>query len=84
MAENDLNAINTGPKVRKWRLSRDEGRSHERVRELLYKVAYKHLGQGEWKRLAYHWNFTEDQIKAIEHQYTGKRRISLKTYVIKS
>lgn len=59
---------------RKWRsTSKDEGkgRSSERLREILYKLSYKQLQPGEWKRLAIHWAFTEEQIKAIEHQYTG-------------
>ena len=63
---------------RKWRLSESRGstagmqhESNERLRELLFRVAYKQLAQGEWKRLAHHWAFTEEQIKAIEHQYTG-------------
>ncbi|CAH0553626.1 unnamed protein product [Brassicogethes aeneus] len=54
--------------------SKDEGRGHrdsERFREVLYKLAYKHLGHQEWKKLASHWAFTDDQIKAIEHQYNG-------------
>ncbi|XP_071450440.1 ankyrin repeat and death domain-containing protein 1A-like isoform X3 [Hetaerina americana] len=46
-------------------------RCQERLRELLWKVSYKQLGPGEWRRLALHWKFTEDQIRAIEHQYTG-------------
>lgn len=61
---------------RKWRLSKDEGKpkESERLREVLYKLAYKQLGPGEWKRLAQHWAFTEEQIRAIEHQYTGWRK----------
>ncbi|XP_068911669.1 ankyrin repeat and death domain-containing protein 1A-like isoform X1 [Tenebrio molitor] len=57
----------------KWRSSKDDsrGRDNERLREILYKVAYKQLGPGEWKMLAHHWAFTEEQIKAIEHQYNG-------------
>lgn len=51
----------------------EEGRrwDSERLREILFKLAYKQLGPGEWKRLANHWAFTEEQIRAIEHQYTG-------------
>jgi hypothetical protein len=45
--------------------------ANERLRELLFRVAYKQLAEGEWKRLAHHWAFTGEQIKAIEHQYTG-------------
>ncbi|KAH1005942.1 hypothetical protein HUJ04_006838 [Dendroctonus ponderosae] len=66
------------PKLsRRWRsTSKDEGRAkeYERLKEILYKLAYKHLGHGEWKRLAHHWAFTDDQIKAIEHQYNGKEK----------
>lgn len=58
----------------KLRGSKDEGVrpwENERLREVLFKLAYKQLGPGEWKRLAHHWAFTEEQIRAIEHQYTG-------------
>lgn len=63
---------------RKWRGSNDNKSAstiqgnNEKLRSLLYRVAYKHLTQGEWKRLALHWAFTDEQIRAIEHQYTGK------------
>ncbi|KAJ4451666.1 hypothetical protein ANN_03136 [Periplaneta americana] len=75
--ENNLNVLNTAR--RKWRLSESRGSTagtmqhdgNERLRELLFRVAYKQLAQGEWKRLAHHWAFTEEQIKAIEHQYTA-------------
>ncbi|KAL1490906.1 hypothetical protein ABEB36_011581 [Hypothenemus hampei] len=59
---------------RRWRsTSKDEGKmkEYERLKEILYKLAYKHLEPGDWKRLALHWSFTEEQIKAIEHQYNG-------------
>jgi hypothetical protein len=49
--------------------------ANERVRSLLFWLAYKQLSEGEWKRLAHHWAFTGEQVKAIEHQYTGKRRL---------
>ncbi|KAF5288040.1 hypothetical protein FQA39_LY15536 [Lamprigera yunnana] len=58
----------------KLRYSRDDGVRRwdsERLREVLFKLAYKQLGPGEWKRLANYWAFTEEQIRAIEHQYTG-------------
>lgn len=43
----------------------------ERFRQVLWKLAYKQLEPSDWKRLAYHWAFTDEQIRAIEHQYTG-------------
>lgn len=68
---------------RKWRLSESRGSTagtmhpdaNERVRSLLFWLAYKQLSEGEWKRLAHHWAFTGEQVKAIEHQYTGTRRL---------
>ncbi|XP_066137418.1 ankyrin repeat and death domain-containing protein 1A-like isoform X1 [Euwallacea fornicatus] len=61
-----------------WRTgSKDEGKAkeYERLKEILYKLAYKHLSPGEWKRLAHYWAFTDDQIKAIEHQYNGNNKL---------
>lgn len=61
-------------------MSRDEGKGSEnaeRIRQVLYKLAYKQLQQDEWKRLACNWAFTDEQIKAIEHQYTGRHHVIL-------
>lgn len=59
--------------------SKDDSKrwDNERLREILFKLAYKQLTPGEWKRLAHFWAFTEEQIRAIEHQYTGTFRINL-------
>jgi hypothetical protein len=38
---------------------------------ILRKLAHKQLSPGEWKKLAHLWAFTDEQIKAIEHQYIG-------------
>ncbi|XP_046816508.1 ankyrin repeat and death domain-containing protein 1A-like isoform X2 [Vespa crabro] len=43
----------------------------ESIRSVLWKLAYKQLGPEDWKKLALHWAFSHEQIKAIEHQYTG-------------
>lgn len=45
--------------------------SNGRFSEILWKVSHKYLQPGEWKKLAQRWSFTDEQIKAIEHQYTG-------------
>ncbi|KAK3925030.1 Ankyrin repeat and death domain-containing protein 1B, partial [Frankliniella fusca] len=45
----------SAPRLRKWRLS----------------LAHKQLGPHDWRKLARHWKFTDDQVRAIEHQYTG-------------
>lgn len=44
----------------------------ETLKEVLWKLAHRQLGPEQWKELAKHWAFTSEQIKAIEHQYTGK------------
>ncbi|KAG6801665.1 ankyrin repeat and death domain-containing protein 1A isoform X1 [Apis mellifera caucasica] len=66
------------PARRRWREgSRGESISSngsvlsEHIRSILWKLAYKQLGPEDWKKLALHWAFTNDQIRAIEHQYTA-------------
>uniref|UniRef100_A0A8D2B6H4 Ankyrin repeat and death domain containing 1B n=1 Tax=Sciurus vulgaris TaxID=55149 RepID=A0A8D2B6H4_SCIVU len=41
------------------------------IRTLLWNLAYHQLKTNEWQRLARFWNFTEDQIRAIEEQWSG-------------
>lgn len=43
----------------------------ENLEMILRKLAHKQLTPGEWKKLAHLWAFTDEQIKAIEHQYIG-------------
>ncbi|XP_024879460.1 ankyrin repeat and death domain-containing protein 1A-like isoform X4 [Temnothorax curvispinosus] len=66
------------PARRWWRegsrggsISSNNGRLTEQVRSVLWKLAYKQLAPGDWKKLAFHWAFTPEQIRAIEHQYTA-------------
>ncbi|KAM4054225.1 ankyrin repeat and death domain-containing protein 1B isoform 2-T2 [Anomaloglossus baeobatrachus] len=42
------------------------------IRSALWDLAYQQLKPDEWKRLAQRWNFSEQQIKAIEMQWTDK------------
>ena len=67
------------PARRWWRegsrggsISSNNGRLSEQIRSILWKLAYKQLAPEDWKKLAVHWAFTPEQIRAIEHQYTGK------------
>lgn len=67
------------PARRRWRegsrgesISSNNSVLSEHIRSILWKLAYKQLGPEDWKKLALHWAFTNDQIRAIEHQYTGK------------
>ncbi|KAK2911763.1 hypothetical protein QQF64_027604 [Cirrhinus molitorella] len=41
------------------------------VRDIIWDLAYKHLKRNDWKKLAEFWEFTEDQVAAIEEQWTG-------------
>ncbi|XP_076853772.1 uncharacterized protein ankdd1b isoform X2 [Brachyhypopomus gauderio] len=43
----------------------------KQVRDVMWSLAYKLLKQNEWKKLAHHWEFTEQQVAAIEEQWTG-------------
>ncbi|XP_043794706.1 ankyrin repeat and death domain-containing protein 1A-like isoform X1 [Apis laboriosa] len=66
------------PARRRWRegsrgesISSNNSVLSEHIRSILWKLAYKQLGPEDWKKLASHWAFTNDQIRAIEHQYTA-------------
>ncbi|XP_004374544.1 ankyrin repeat and death domain-containing protein 1B [Trichechus manatus latirostris] len=41
------------------------------IRACLWNLAYHQLKANEWQRLARLWNFTDDQIRAIEEQWSG-------------
>ncbi|XP_067207550.1 ankyrin repeat and death domain-containing protein 1A-like isoform X3 [Linepithema humile] len=75
------------PARRRWRegsrggsISSNNGRLTDQVRSTLWKLAYKQLAPGDWKKLAFHWAFTPEQIKAIEHQYTAPPIIGPSSY----
>lgn len=42
------------------------------LRDIIWELAYKDLKRNDWKKLAEHWEFTEDQVAAIEEQWTGQ------------
>uniref|UniRef100_A0A8B7VRK1 Ankyrin repeat and death domain-containing protein 1B n=1 Tax=Castor canadensis TaxID=51338 RepID=A0A8B7VRK1_CASCN len=43
------------------------------IRMLLWNLAYHQLKVNEWQRLARSWDFTDDQIRAIEQQWSGNK-----------
>ncbi|XP_047446734.1 ankyrin repeat and death domain-containing protein 1A isoform X2 [Mugil cephalus] len=43
------------------------------LRAMAWRLAYELLKEGAWKRLAEHWDFTTEQVSAIEEQWTGQR-----------
>lgn len=44
----------------------------KQIKDILWSLSRNHLEIQDWKRLARIWDFTDEHIKAIEHQYTGK------------
>ncbi|XP_074668585.1 ankyrin repeat and death domain-containing protein 1B isoform X2 [Strix aluco] len=51
----------------------DHSTQTKQIRSSLWNLAYNQLKPQEWKKLALFWKFTEEQIKAIEEQWTGKK-----------
>ncbi|KAL5004492.1 hypothetical protein ScPMuIL_017948 [Solemya velum] len=45
--------------------------SANQMKDILWRLATKQLKPNDWKKLAMHWGFTPEHIRAIEHQYTG-------------
>ncbi|XP_069793791.1 ankyrin repeat and death domain-containing protein 1A-like isoform X4 [Narcine bancroftii] len=43
------------------------------LRTIIWNLAHHELKPKDWKRLATNWNFTEEQIKGIEEQWTGAK-----------
>ncbi|XP_074992865.1 ankyrin repeat and death domain-containing protein 1B isoform X2 [Calonectris borealis] len=51
----------------------DHSTQTKQIRSSLWDLAYNQLKPQEWKKLALFWKFTDEQIKAIEEQWTGKK-----------
>uniref|UniRef100_A0A8C0V8T8 Ankyrin repeat and death domain containing 1B n=1 Tax=Cyanistes caeruleus TaxID=156563 RepID=A0A8C0V8T8_CYACU len=51
----------------------DHSTQTKQIRSCLWNLAYNWLKPREWKKLAAFWKFTDEQIKAIEEQWTGKK-----------
>lgn len=50
----------------------DHNMQTKQIRASLWNLAYNRLKMREWVKLAQFWKFTDEQIKAIEEQWTGK------------
>uniref|UniRef100_A0A3P9CDA4 Ankyrin repeat and death domain containing 1B n=1 Tax=Maylandia zebra TaxID=106582 RepID=A0A3P9CDA4_9CICH len=50
----------------------DRRSENKELYSMAWRLAYKLLKPGDWKRLATHWDFTQDQVSAIEEQWTGQ------------
>nr|XP_008101141.1 PREDICTED: ankyrin repeat and death domain-containing protein 1B isoform X1 [Anolis carolinensis] len=51
----------------------DHSLQTKQIRSSLWNLAYNQLKMREWTKLAKFWMFTDEQIKAIEEQWTGKK-----------
>lgn len=45
----------------------------KQIRATAWRLAYKLLKPGGWKKLAFYWGFTKQQVEAIEQQWTGEQ-----------
>ncbi|KAI1240031.1 hypothetical protein IHE44_0011476 [Lamprotornis superbus] len=50
----------------------DHNTQTKQIRSSLWNLAYNQLKPREWKKLAVFWKFTDEQIKAIEEQWTAE------------
>ncbi|XP_078808398.1 uncharacterized protein ankdd1b isoform X3 [Oryzias latipes] len=50
----------------------DHRHETKHLRSMAWRLAHQLLKAGDWKRLAEHWNFTKEQVSAIEEQWTGQ------------
>lgn len=50
----------------------DHSSQTSQIRSALWNLAYQQLKHDEWKKLAQVWTFSEQQIRAIEMQWTDK------------
>ena len=41
------------------------------LRQLMWRLSVKHLRRNDWEKLARHWYFTDEHIRAIHCHYTG-------------
>lgn len=48
------------------------------LKDVFWKLAMKQLKPADWKKLAYHWHFTPEHVRAIEQEYTGTYVASVK------
>ncbi|KFQ37971.1 Ankyrin repeat and death domain-containing protein 1B, partial [Mesitornis unicolor] len=51
----------------------DHSTQTKQIRSSLWNLAYNQLKPQEWKKMALFWKFTNEQIKAIEEQWTGEK-----------
>ncbi|XP_019907763.2 ankyrin repeat and death domain-containing protein 1A [Esox lucius] len=51
----------------------DHRSESKQIRATAWHLAYRLLKPRDWKSLATHWHFTEQQVAAIEEQWTGQQ-----------
>ncbi|XP_010782796.1 ankyrin repeat and death domain-containing protein 1A [Notothenia coriiceps] len=54
------------------RFKLDHRSETKQLRSMAWRLAYELLKPGDWKRLAENWDFTKEQVSAIEEQWTGR------------
>ena len=56
----------------------DHRQETKQFRSTVWHLSHRLLKPGDWKRLAEHWDFTSEQVEAIEEQWTGEATGSAK------
>lgn len=51
----------------------DNSLETQHIRTLLYKLAKKYLKNGEWRKLAFHWGFTDSQVLNLNFNWTDQK-----------
>ena len=59
------------PSGKSLTFKQDHRQEMQQLRSVLWRLASRYLRPHEWKKLAYHWEFTEAHVYAMEQQWTG-------------
>ncbi|XP_047621653.1 ankyrin repeat and death domain-containing protein 1A isoform X4 [Phacochoerus africanus] len=62
-----------GPSGKSLTFKQDHRQEMQQLRSVLWRLASRYLRPHEWKKLAYHWEFTEAHVYAMEQQWTGTK-----------
>uniref|UniRef100_A0A8C3VQ20 Ankyrin repeat and death domain containing 1A n=1 Tax=Catagonus wagneri TaxID=51154 RepID=A0A8C3VQ20_9CETA len=61
------------PSGKSLTFKQDHRQEMQQLRSVLWQLASRYLRPGEWKKLAYCWEFTEAHVDAMEQQWTGTK-----------
>ncbi|XP_071965620.1 uncharacterized protein [Antedon mediterranea] len=59
---------------------KDTSEQNKQMKPIIWSLATENFKQNDWKKLAFHWGFTEAHVKAIGQQHTGQTSWKEHTY----